>query len=181
MSGLLFLRQERQSRLMKHRRYYIAMLIAGLCWLYSIFTSEPYLYTDNVGVAIVLNGYYATPLSQYQHPLFCLLVFALSKIFPFADMYTTVVHLLIFYELVLLMAVLSGDALSKQIKNWQLPDILSFSVAVLFCIFLSAGLKLWQANYTVILFRSTILHWELNPPGKSCPSHTTFCLSVMTR
>lgn len=134
---------------MKQRREFIAVLIAGLCWLYNLFSSEPYLYTDNVGVAVVLNGYYTNPLSQYQHPLFCLLVYALSKIFPFADMYTSVVHMLIFCEIALLMIVLSGDALKKQIKNWHLSDILSFSVAVLVCVFLSAGLKLWQANYTV--------------------------------
>lgn len=133
----------------RSRQFILPVLTAGLCWLFYLFTSEPYLYTDNVGVAVVLDGFYSNPLSQYQHPVFCLLVYALSEILPSGDMFTTVMHLLIFAELYVLMMMLPRRTLEKKIRNWQLTDLLIVMVSLLFCVFLSAGLNLWRANYTI--------------------------------
>lgn len=131
---------------MKGRHFIIPIITATLCWLFYLFTSDLYLFTDNIGVAVVLNGFYSNPLSQYQHPLFCLFVYGLSKLFPSADMYCATIHFLVFSELTILMAILSPR---KPLKKWKLQDYLLFTVSVLLCIFLSAGLNLWRANYTI--------------------------------
>ena len=149
----------------------LAALLAALCWLFYLFTSEPYLYTDNVGVAVVLNGFYASPLSQYQHPFFCLLVGALAKVFPSADLYTTVVHLLIFAELCVIMILLPQRTLKKQIRNWQLADILLVMVSLLFCVFISAGLNLWRANYTITAASFLFTGWIVLVNSRNRRSH----------
>ena len=130
-------------------RYTFAAFTASACFVFSLFTNSLYLYTDNVGVALVLNGYYAGPLSQYQHPLLCLLVNAPEKLFPSADVYTAFVHVLIFAELFVLALLLPEDALKKRLSERRLRDHLCAAVSVLFIVFLSAGMNLWQANYTI--------------------------------
>ena len=45
-------------------RYTFAAFTASACFVFSLFTNSLYLYTDNVGVALVLNGYYAGPAPQ---------------------------------------------------------------------------------------------------------------------
>ena len=130
-------------------RYTFAAFTASACFVFSLFTNSLYLYTDNVGVALVLNGYYAGPLSQYQHPLLCLLVNAPEKLFPLADVYTAFVHVLIFAELFVLALLLPEDALKKKFAERQFRDHLSPVLSVLFIVFLSAGVNLWRANYTI--------------------------------
>ena len=127
----------------------IALAAAALCRVYYLFASELYLYSDNIGVAVVLNGSYADPLSQYQHPLFCLLIYALSRVFPSADMYTVFVHLLVFLELTVLMMILPSLSSGKGSGDRDLTDLLMLGITVLYCVFLSAGLNIWRANYTI--------------------------------
>ncbi len=130
-------------------RILIATSVCFACWLLSLFTNALYMFTDNVTAALIINGVYKNPLSQYQHPIFCLFVNLLGKLFPFADIYTTVVHALVFFELFFLMLLLPDKSYQKKIKNWQLNDWLSFLIAVLSCFFLSEGIKIWRANYTI--------------------------------
>ena len=117
-------------------RYTFAAFTASACFVFSLFTNSLYLYTDNVGVALVLNGYYAGPFSQYQHPLLCLLVNAPEKLFPSADVYTAFVHVLIFAELFVLALLLPEDALKKKFTERQFRDHLSpvLSVLLIVCI-----------------------------------------------
>ena len=149
------------------RGRHIAFITAALGWLFYLFTGELYLFTDNVDVAIVLNGYYANPLSLYQHPILCLLIFGLSRIFQSADMFTVSVHFLIFCELSSLMLLLPKRVMEKWIREWQLPDVLVFMTSVLFCVFLSAGLNLWRANYTVTAASFLFTGWLILSMGRN--------------
>ena len=142
-------------------RLVIALVSAFLCWLFFTFTSELYLYSDNIDVAIILNGYYGNPLSQYQHPIFCYFIFLLAKIFPFADMYTVVVHFLVFFELAIFMYIMPEKAMKKSFKTWALEDFVVSAVSLMFCIFLSAGLNLWRANYTIIAGSFLFTGWYI--------------------
>ena len=139
--------KERDFVMNRITRFAISAVTSILCWLFFSFTSDLYMYTDNVGVAIVLDGYFANPLSQYQHPLFCLLVNLLSRILPFADMYTVTVHILIFLGLFILTYLLLGRI--KNTGKWSLDEYLLLMITILFCIFVSAGLNIWRANYTI--------------------------------
>lgn len=130
-------------------RILIAISVSFACWLLSLFTNALYMFTDNVTAALIINGVYKNPLSQYQHPIFCLFVNLFGKLFPFADIYTTIVHALIVFELIVLMLLLPDRAYQKEIKKWKFNDCLSFLISILSCFFLSEGLKIWRANYTI--------------------------------
>ena len=131
----------------RNLRLPVSLLTAFLCWLFYSLTSELYLYTDNFDVALILNGFFGSPLSQYQHPFFCLFVNLLSKLMPFADMFTLTVHILIFIELFLLVYLLPEPFWNKEKR--EINDWLILIITILFCVFLSAGLNLWRANYTI--------------------------------
>ena len=130
-------------------RFIFAFAIASLCWLLYTFTTDVYMYSDNVGVALVINGYFGSPLSQYQHPLFCVAVNALARLFSTVDMYSAVVHGFIYFELVLLVLLLTENVFDKRPHDWKLSDYAVLALSILVCLFLSAGLNLWRANYTI--------------------------------
>lgn len=126
-----------------------AFMIALLCWLFFSITGELYLRPDNLGIAIVINGLFGSPMSQYQHPLFCVLVNMLSQVIPSADVCTLVIHLMIIAELTVLEIILLNGSEEKKLHVWQLPDCIRIMLSILVAFFLSAGLKLWSANYTI--------------------------------
>lgn len=133
----------------KSSRLIFGFISASLCWLLYTFTTDIYMYSDNVGVALVINGYYGSPLSQYQHPLFCLSVNALARMFTTIDMYSAVVHAFIYFELVMLVLLLTGNVFCKRLQNWKLVDYAVLALSIMICVFLSAGINLWRANYTI--------------------------------
>lgn len=133
----------------KNKIILIPFMTAMICWVFYTFTTDLYMYSDNVEVALVINGTFGNPLSQYQHPLFCLGLNALSRLLPTVDMVTLVIHFLIFGELVLLMGFFSGYMLQKSVREWKIYDIVCLVLSLLFCVFMSAGLNLWRANYTI--------------------------------
>lgn len=146
---------------MKRAKIWFPLLICVLCWLFFAFTGSFYLSTDNFNVALILNGYYGNPFSQYQHPLFCCFVWLLSGIFPFADMFTVTTHLLIFLELFIILYLAADIIFKKPVKEWMLEDYLVLMVTILFCVFLSAGLNLWRENYTVQAGSFLFIGWMM--------------------
>lgn len=135
---------------MKKRNHYIfCIMVSAVFWLFFSFTGETYISSDNTQVAIIINGLFGSPLSQYQHPLLCLSINALSILLPSSDVYTLTVHIFIFLELVVLLLIISERPFQKPIRKCELNDYLLIMFSVLTAAFLSAGLKLWQANYTM--------------------------------
>ena len=146
---------------MKRERIFFPFTIALLCWLFFAFTGSFYLSSDNFNVALILNGYYGNPLSQYQHPLFCCFVWLLSRFFPFADMFTVTTQFLVFLELYCILYQMTGKIFEKKIRDWKLDDYLILIASILFCVFLSAGINLWQENYTVQAGSFLFIGWMI--------------------
>ena len=133
----------------KSSRIIFASIITASCWLLYTFSTDVYMYTDNVDVALVINGYFGNPLCQYQHPLFCILVNLLSRMFPSVDMYTAVVHVFVAGELFLLLYILSSNIESNSFRAFNIIDYAILLISIMIAFFLSAGLNLWRANYTI--------------------------------
>jgi len=86
----------------KKARIFSAFAISALCYFYFTISSELYLSSDNVMVAIVTNGLFNTnPFCQYLHPLLCLLIRGVAMLVPSADAFTVLKDAFIFGELVL--------------------------------------------------------------------------------
>lgn len=140
-------------------RCYFSFSVAVLCWLLFSFTGETYISSDNTQVAIIINGLLGYPLSQYQHSLLCLAINALSSALPHADVYTLTVHIFIFLELVTLLLIISEGSFQKPVRSWKLNDYLIIMLSILTAVFLSTGLKLWQANYTTQAASFLLMGW----------------------
>lgn len=141
---------------MKRRTRIIAALAISLaCYGYFTISSELYLSSDNVMVAVVTNGLLGTdPFCQYLHPLLCLLIRGLSVLLPTADAFTVLKDLFIFGELALLFYALTAyldtpPLREKGIKQWRAEHFLILALAIMVDIFLSMGINLWRANYTI--------------------------------
>lgn len=148
----------------RRSQFLFASAVAVLCWLFYTVSGNVYFYSDNVGVAVVLNGYFGSPLCQYQHPLFCYVVSLLSQMFSSADMYMVIVHIFILIELMAFVMVMTGKPFQKKLKEWLIQDYLIVMLSILTCFFFSAGLNLWCANYTVqaasfVFTGWTVLFW----------------------
>lgn len=130
-------------------RLLFAFTIAVICWLFFSVTGKLYLRPDNLGIAIVINGLFGSPMSQYQHPLFCLLINLLSRVFQSADALTLSVHLMIIAELTVIEIILMDATTRKPPRDWKIPDYIRIMLSILAVFFLSAGLKVWNANYTI--------------------------------
>lgn len=127
-----------------------ALLITLMCYLLFLFFSPLYLGTDNVTCAIVVDGLFGpNNYCQYQHPLLCLVVRVLNPLLPSADMFTVVLHLMV--AAALFMMAYTGFSLLPQIsiRHWVVEDWIHLVILLTTIVFFSAGINLWNNNYTV--------------------------------
>ena len=147
------------------------------CYTLFLFTKPVYLHSDNVMVAVIVNGLFGgnNVLCQYLHPLFSIITYSLAQLFPTIDAFTLLVHITLFFMITLL-AYLS---LEKQMP-------LCF-VSLLFLLFFSQGLRVWNANYTIqtgaILFGGSIILFSSNEqsPRKIFAGTIILCIGFMLR
>ncbi len=130
-------------------RLLVAFAVAFLCCLHSVLSGQLYFSSDNFDISLILNGYYSTPLSQYQHPLLCFILHAFSMILPFADSFMLAIHIGVFFELVVFFYIMANRPMRKSLSKWLLMDYLCFSLALLSVVILSTGFKVWYVNYTI--------------------------------
>ncbi len=133
----------------KRTKVFTALVVAFLCCLHSAATGKLYFSSDNFNISLVLNGYYGNPLSQYQHPLFCLIIYVLSVIFPFADSFMLVVHIGVFAECAILFYLLAEELMTRKISVWKIEDFLRFTLSLFSVIIFCTGFKVWYVNYTI--------------------------------
>ena len=133
----------------KETRLLFTFSIAAICWLFFSVTGKLYIRPDNLGIAIVISGLFGSPMSQYQHPLFCLLINLLSRVIPSADALTLSVHVMIIAELTVIERILMDETMRSPLRKWRFPNYLRIMLSLLTAFFLSAGLKIWNANYTI--------------------------------
>lgn len=115
-----------------------------------MFTGRLYFSSDNFIISLVLNGYYSSPQSQYQHPLLCFVINTISHILPCADAFMLFIHIDVFFELAILFYLLAEKPMSKGLNYWKLQDFLTFLLVLLSIVVFSAGFKIWYVNYTII-------------------------------
>ena len=139
----------------KRARIASSLSIALACYGYFCVSGELYLSSDNVMVAVVTNGLFGTaPFCQYLHPLLCLIIRGASQLLPAADAFTVLKDILIFGELALLFYGLTApldtpSLIGKGIKHWQVEHFAILALAIMADVFLSMGINLWRANYTI--------------------------------
>lgn len=161
----------------KRARITAAILLSTLCYFYFSVSSELYLSSDDVLIAVVTNGLFdsADPFCQYQHPLLCLIIRGLSILFPSADAFTLIKHIFIFGELALVFYLLTTP-LEHTGRRWNVEHYLILAVAIMADIYLSMGIKLWQANYTITAGSFAATGIALLLSGKRY-SHPKWCVA----
>ena len=81
----------------------ISLFFALACYAGFMLFNPLYISTDNIGVAVVTEGYYGeNNFCQYIHPLLCLIIKWLTPLFPTADVFTLLVHIAVFCSIALL-------------------------------------------------------------------------------
>lgn len=125
-----------------------ALLITSVCYIVFCFSGLIYEYTDNITVAVVVDGMYGdNNFCQYLHPLLCVIIKWLTPLFPTADVFTSLIHL----ALLISTGTLSYIAVHslKSFKEWQLEDYIRCALLILTVVYPTLGMKLFGVNYTV--------------------------------
>lgn len=144
-----------RSRLMNHHdnnkqcRIGALAVTLGLYFIFSV-SGVLYAYTDNITVSVVASGMYgANNICQYLHPLFCLIIKVLNPLLPTADVFTTLMHLVLLLGVYFISYAAIEGILQKPRRDWKVENYI-FAAALLMSIgYFVLGLKLFSANYTV--------------------------------
>ena len=133
----------------RHRKELVSIATALISYFIFLISSRIYVYTDNITVAVVLNGFYGdNNYCQYIHPFLCLLIKALIPLFPSADMFTVICHLLIFIEICLLTYIVL-ETISRT-ESYQTNKGFIFDIiAIIAVFFMFNAINIWDINYSV--------------------------------
>ena len=125
-----------------------AILITAVCYVVFCLTGLIYEYTDNITVAVVVDGMYGdNNFCQYLHPLLCVIIKWLTPFFPAADIFTTFVHFLLICCTGMLMYIALQS--QKPLKDWHLDDYIRGALLILAVVYPTLGMRLYGTNYTV--------------------------------
>ena len=148
------------------KRLVFALSTTLLCYLLFLFFYPLYYSSDSLMAAIVVDGLFsANNFSQFQHPLFCIIVRILTPLLPTVDVFTMILHLTVALGFFSLAYYLSAPAMVKPLKSWRVPDFIYIVILFLGIVFLSAGVNIWNNNYTItagaFLFMGLVLNISL--------------------
>ena len=151
----------------------VSLFFALSCYAGFMFFNPLYISTDNIGVAVVTEGYYGeNNFCQYIHPLLCLIIKWLTPLFPTADVFTLLVHIAVFCSIALLFDLFAVSAFtgSGQKNLTTFTDsslyhprasssgffrgsgVREISIALttgMSILLFSSGITVWNANYTI--------------------------------
>ena len=151
----------------------VSLFFALVCYAGFMFFNPLYISTDNIGVAVVTEGYYGeNNFCQYIHPLLCLIIKWLTPLFPTADVFTLLVHIAVICSIALLFDLFAVSAFTgsgqKNLTTFTdsslyLPRVRSrgffrgsgvreISIALttgMSILLFSSGITVWNANYTI--------------------------------
>ncbi len=120
------------------------------CYIGFMLSNPLYISTDNIGVAVVTNGFYGKNVfCQYLHPLLCLVIRLLHFLIPSADAFTLLVHFVIALQIGMLFYLFAGDVFQKSIREWRLSGFVKLSMTVMSILLFTAGICIWNSNYTI--------------------------------
>lgn len=146
-----FKRPEMNKHILIHWKSIIpAIMFGASCYAVFLISNPLYLSSDNIGVAIVVDGYYGSEnYCQYLHPLLCLLIRFLTPLLPTADIFTLLIHIFIALQIGMLFLLFTGDLFKKPVRRWTIYDagiVLAVGMTVLL---FTSGITIWNANYTI--------------------------------
>lgn len=128
----------------------LAVSSVMLCYILFLFTNPLYNDADSIEVATVVGGLYGEDnFCQYLHPFLCLMIRPINHLLPRTDVFTTIIHLAVFCTLCTLVWLGGRSLWMIPLRKWMLPDWLQAGLVGLALLFLSAGIVIWNANYTV--------------------------------
>ena len=151
----------------------VSLFFALSCYAGFMFFNPLYISTDNIGVAVVTEGYYGeNNFCQYIHPLLCLIIKWLTPLFPTADVFTLLVHIAVFCSIALLFDMFAVSAFTgsgqKNLTTFTDSSLyhprasssgffrgsgvreISITLTTGMSILLfSSGITVWNANYTI--------------------------------
>ena len=151
----------------------VSLFFALSCYAGFMLFNPLYISTDNIGVAVVTEGYYGeNNFCQYIHPLLCLIIKWLTPLFPTADVFTLLVHIAVFCSIALLFDLFAVSAFTGSGQK-NLPTftdsslyhprasssgffrgsgVREISIALttgMSILLFSSGITVWNANYTI--------------------------------
>ena len=151
----------------------ISLFFALACYAGFMLFNPLYISTDNIGVAVVTEGYYGeNNFCQYIHPLLCLIIKWLTPLFPTADVFTLLVHIAVLCSIALLFDLFAVSAFTgsgqKNLTTFTDSSLyhprasssgffrgsgvreISITLTTGMSILLfSSGITVWNANYTI--------------------------------
>ena len=151
----------------------VSLFFALSCYAGFMLFNPLYISTDNIGVAVVTEGYYGeNNFCQYIHPLLCLIIKWLTPLFPTADVFTLLVHIAVFCSIALLFDLFAVSAFTgsgqKNLTTFTDSSLyhprasssgffrgsgvreISITLTTGMSILLfSSGITVWNANYTI--------------------------------
>ncbi|SDL31320.1 hypothetical protein SAMN04487833_11673 [Sarcina sp. DSM 11001] len=151
----------------------ISLFFALACYAGFMLFNPLYISTDNIGVAVVTEGYYGeNNFCQYIHPLLCLIIKWLTPLFPPADVFTLLVHIAVFCSIALLFDLFAVSAFtgsgqknlptftdsslyhprassSGSFRGSGVREISITLTTGMSILLFSSGITVWNANYTI--------------------------------
>ena len=151
----------------------VSLFFALSCYAGFMLFNPLYISTDNIGVAVVTEGYYGeNNFCQYIHPLLCLIIRWLTPLFPTADVFTLLVHIAVLCSIALLFDLFAVSAFTgsgqKNLTTFTDSSLyhprasssgffrgsgvreISITLTTGMSILLfSSGITVWNANYTI--------------------------------
>ena len=152
-----------------------AIVMTLTCYLVFLFFCPLYDSTDSLMAAIIIDGLFSeNKLSQFQHPLLCSVIRPLSRFFPASDMFTVTLHIMVAAGIFLVSYFGLQRFMEKPLKSWRLEDYALVLILLLGAFFLSAGMNIWNCNYTItagaLVFMGLLLLSPLDRSAASCGS-----------
>jgi len=125
-------------------------VLALLCYIGFMYFNPLYISTDNIGVAIIANGYYGTNnYCQFIHPLLCLLIRFLTPVLPTVDVFTLLIHIVIAIQIGTLFLLLTDVIFEKPLSRGSVSDIGKILTTGMTILLFTSGITVWNANYTI--------------------------------
>ena len=154
-----------------------AIVMTLICYLVFLFFCPLYDSTDSLMAAIIIDGLFSeNKLSQFQHPLLCSVIRPLSRFFPASDMFTVTLHIMVAAGIFLVSYFGLQRFMEKPLKSWRLEDYTLVLILLLGVFFLSAGMNIWNCNYTItagaLVFMGLLLLSPLDRSAASCVAGT---------
>ena len=132
------------------KRFLIASGMTLACYFVFLFFSPLYDSSDSMMAAIVTDGLFGeNTLSQFQHPISCVFIGLLSRIFPSADLFSVTVHVMVGAGIFCVVYFGLQSISDIPIRSWNLENYALVLILLLSVFFLSAGVNIWNCNYTI--------------------------------